>query len=141
MPRLHSGVAQVYRQKVAELTAARNRDELRTEATETLRSLIARDGALIIELVGALAGILALGKEERPQGWALGAFDSAGRGGGIWTLFADCSRGRGRRGALMKVRYAAATGRLRPSRCRSNSNRGEKLRDQRGHRPTESFTS
>ncbi len=72
-PRLHPGLAQVYRRKVADLTAALNQDNLRTEAVETIRSLIEeiklipKDGQLLIELVGALAGILALGKEERPR--------------------------------------------------------------------------
>ena len=32
-----------------------------------------QDGALIIELVGALAGILALGKKERPRPFGSGA--------------------------------------------------------------------
>ncbi len=35
--------------------------------------LIPQDGALAIELVGALAGILALGKEERPRPFGSGA--------------------------------------------------------------------
>lgn len=47
--------------------------ELRMEAAETLRSLIDEikliptDSALMIELVGALASILALGQSKRPQ--------------------------------------------------------------------------
>ena len=79
MPRLHPGLAEVYRKKVADLTQALNDDALRTEATEVLRSLISeirlipQDGALMIELVGALAGILALGKKERPRPFGSGA--------------------------------------------------------------------
>ena len=79
MPRLHPGLAEVYRKKVADLTQALNDDALRTEATEVLRSLISeirlipQDGALAIELVGALAGILALGKEKRPRPFGSGA--------------------------------------------------------------------
>jgi hypothetical protein len=79
LPRLHPGLADVYHRKVADLTKALNHDELRTEAAEVLRSLIERinlvpqDGQLVIELVGALAGILALGKDERPRPFGSGA--------------------------------------------------------------------
>ena len=79
LPRLHPGLAEVYRSKVDDLTTALNDDALRTEAAEALRSLISeirlipQDGALAIELVGALAGILALGKEKRPRPFGSGA--------------------------------------------------------------------
>ena len=79
MPHLHPGLADVYRRKVDDLATALNEDSLRTEATEVLRSLISeirlipQDGALAIELVGALAGILALGKEKRPRPFGSGA--------------------------------------------------------------------
>ena len=79
MPRLHPGLADVYRRKVADLTAALNQDDLRMEAAEALRSLIEeirlipQDGGLVIELVGALAGILALGNEQRPRPFGSGA--------------------------------------------------------------------
>jgi len=79
MPRLHPGLAEIYRKKVADLTEALNDDSLRTEAAEVLRSLIERinliprEGELAIELVGALAGILALGKEKRPRPFGSGA--------------------------------------------------------------------
>jgi site-specific DNA recombinase len=59
---LHPGLPEVYRQKVAELSAALNVPAQRQEATEALRGLIEAitlapaDGALQIELVGALAG-------------------------------------------------------------------------------------
>jgi hypothetical protein len=79
MPHLHPGLAELYRRKVDDLAAALNDDALRSEAAEVLRSLISairlvpQDGALAIELVGALAGILALGKEERPRPFGSGA--------------------------------------------------------------------
>ena len=79
MPRLHPGLAEVYRKKVADLTEALNDDSVRTEAAEVLRSLIERirliprEGELVIELIGALAGILALGKSERPRPFGSGA--------------------------------------------------------------------
>lgn len=69
---LHPGLADVYRRKVENLTEALNSDGLRDEAAETLRSMIQtvrllpQDGALAIELVGELAGILALGNEKIP---------------------------------------------------------------------------
>jgi site-specific DNA recombinase len=59
------------------LTEALNKDELRAEAAETLRGmiqtirLIPQDGELAIELVGELAGILALTNEKNPR--ALGS--------------------------------------------------------------------
>jgi site-specific DNA recombinase len=79
MPRLHPALADVYRRKVGKLTKALNHDELRTEAAEALRSviseirLIPQNGELVIELVGALAGILALGNEKRPRPFGSGA--------------------------------------------------------------------
>ena len=72
-PRLHPGLADVYRAKVAELTRALNDDALRSEAAAALRSLlgeirlIPENGELAIELVGELAGILALGNENSRQ--------------------------------------------------------------------------
>ncbi len=68
-PRLHPGLAEIYRAKVSELTRTLNDDALRGEAATALRSLlgairmIPQDGELAIELVGELAGILALGRE------------------------------------------------------------------------------
>jgi hypothetical protein len=79
MPRLHPALADVYRRKIDHLATALNDDALRTEAAEVLRSLISEirlvpvDGALAIELVGALAGILALGNEKRPRPFGSGA--------------------------------------------------------------------
>jgi site-specific DNA recombinase len=72
-PLLHPAMAEVYARKVATLTAELNRPEIRTEATAILRGLIEEirlvpeNGVLEIEIVGALAGILALGLErEQP---------------------------------------------------------------------------
>jgi DNA invertase Pin-like site-specific DNA recombinase len=64
--RLHPGLADVYRQKVAKLTNALNAPDTRGEATELIRSLLSeirlipQDTGHGIELVGELAGILAL---------------------------------------------------------------------------------
>jgi len=61
-PMLHPGLAEVYRRKVEKLTEALNKDELRSEAAEMLRSmiqairLVPENGELMIELVGELAG-------------------------------------------------------------------------------------
>ena len=59
---LHPGLADVYRRKIENLTEALNKEELRAEAAELLRStiltirLVPEDGELAIELVGELAG-------------------------------------------------------------------------------------
>ncbi len=79
MPRLHPGLAEVYRSKVDDLVTALNQDDLRAQAAEAIRELISeirlipQDGALAIELVGELAGILALGKAKRPRPCRTGA--------------------------------------------------------------------
>ena len=76
---LHPGLAEVYRRKVEKLTQALNKEELRTEAAEILRSmiqairLVPEDGELAIELVGELAGILALTNEKSPRPFGPGA--------------------------------------------------------------------
>ena len=55
------------------LTQALNKEELRAEAAEMLRSmiqtirLVPEEGELAIELVGELAGILALRQEKSPR--------------------------------------------------------------------------
>jgi hypothetical protein len=64
---LHSRLADRYQAQVANLTAALQSDSTKAEATSIIRSLlteirlIPQDGALAIELVGALAGLLSLG--------------------------------------------------------------------------------
>ena len=69
---LHPGLSDVYRRKVEALTEALNEEGLRAEAAESLRGmvqtirLIPQDGALTIELVGELAGILAITNEKTP---------------------------------------------------------------------------
>jgi site-specific DNA recombinase len=89
-PLLHPGLAEVYRRKVEKLTDALNKQELRSEAAETLRSmiqairLVPEDGELAIELVGELARILALSNEKSPPAlWAGGSTINAGCGGRI----------------------------------------------------------
>ena len=72
---LHPGPAEVYRRKVEKLTEALNKDELRSEAAEILRStiqairLVPEDGELMIELVGTLS----LGQEKSPRPFGPGA--------------------------------------------------------------------
>jgi DNA invertase Pin-like site-specific DNA recombinase len=67
---LHPGLSDIYRDKVANLTAALNDPATRTEATEIIRGLLSEirltpeQGALSIELVGELAGLLALGGKQ-----------------------------------------------------------------------------
>ena len=79
-PALHPAMAEVYRQRVERLHAELNRPDVRAQAIEILRSLIeeirlvAENGRLEIEVVGDLAGILALGpNDKRPIGGADGA--------------------------------------------------------------------
>ncbi|WP_431301265.1 recombinase family protein [Tabrizicola sp. BL-A-41-H6] len=78
--RLHPGLSEVYRRKVANLTAALNEDATRSEATELLRGLLQEvrlipegDGHAI-ELVGELAALMALGdgKNQKARSNATG---------------------------------------------------------------------
>ncbi len=66
---LHSNLSDVYRKKVANLTEALNDPETKAEATALIRSLLEEirlipndEGPMTIELVGELAGLLALGQ-------------------------------------------------------------------------------
>ena len=67
---LHPGLAQMYKKKVADLTAVLNDPETKAEATAIIRSMLSEirlspiEGALEIELVGELAGLLRLGQKE-----------------------------------------------------------------------------
>ena len=69
-PRLHPSLAQVYRDRVAELTRVLAQDDA-AEAWELIRglveaiTLIPEDGALRIEVRGALGAILALAEDAR----------------------------------------------------------------------------
>ena len=76
-PRLHPKLADLYRQRVDRLHEELNRPELRSEAAQALRGLIdevrliPENGRLEIELLGDLAGILALstgGKKPVTEG-------------------------------------------------------------------------
>ena len=78
---LHPGLADVYREKVAELTKALNDPVLKAEAGSILRGLLSKirlfpEGSkLVIELVGELAGLLSLGRGQNaktPTGVSLG---------------------------------------------------------------------
>ena len=71
--RLHPGLSEVYRAKVADLTEALNAEGTRGQAAELIRGLLTEirliptDGALAIELVGELAGIMGLGEENQGE--------------------------------------------------------------------------
>jgi site-specific DNA recombinase len=77
-PRLHLGLAELYRRKVSDLRAALNDDALKVEAAERLRSLLSairlipEAGRLQIELVGEPCAILALGLLECKKAPAVG---------------------------------------------------------------------
>jgi site-specific DNA recombinase len=70
-PRLHPRLAELYRERVERLHEELNRPELRAEAAAALRGLIdevrlvPENGRLEIELLGDLAGILALGADSK----------------------------------------------------------------------------
>lgn len=79
-PALHPSMADVYQDRAARLHAELNRPDVRAQAIGVLRSLIEEirlvpeNGRLEIEVVGDLAGILALGRnDKRPTGGAGGA--------------------------------------------------------------------
>ncbi|NDW46697.1 recombinase family protein [Ruegeria sp. PrR005] len=67
---LHPGLSDLYREKVADLTAALNEPSTKTAASTHIRSLLSEvrlipnGSGLMIELVGELAGLLALGQEK-----------------------------------------------------------------------------
>ncbi|CUH42041.1 hypothetical protein [Ruegeria atlantica] len=67
---LHPGLADLYKEKVADLSDALNNPSTKTEATSIIRGLLTEirllpvDGKLLIELVGELAGLLALGQTK-----------------------------------------------------------------------------
>ena len=71
--RLHPGLSDAYREKVATLTEALNHEQTRGEAAAALRSLIceirlAPEGAgLSVELVGELAAIMQLSENEKAR--------------------------------------------------------------------------
>ena len=77
-PRLHPNLAELYRQKVANLREALNQRETRSEAALLIRELVQEirlhpiDGALQIELVGDLARILSLASKNPRRGDATG---------------------------------------------------------------------
>lgn len=81
--RLHPGLSDIYRRKVAALMEALNKDELaRNEAVEVLRGLISTirltpdgEGDLHIELVGELGAIMLLGEadDKKPRRSSNGA--------------------------------------------------------------------
>ena len=70
-PALHPGMAELYRRRVESLVAELNRSELRPPVSEARRSLIdevrlvPENGRLEIEIGGALAGLLALGSNDK----------------------------------------------------------------------------
>ena len=77
-PRLHPGLAEVYRQKVAalhEASAAEDGHEVREAIRALVEAivLVPEDGKLAIEVRGDLAAILALGPERQHPAWGPGA--------------------------------------------------------------------
>jgi hypothetical protein len=74
MPRFHPNLAEVYRQKVANLAESLNQESTRAEAAEAIRDLIDEirlvpDGGKIgVELYGELSALMALGNNNpRPN--------------------------------------------------------------------------
>jgi hypothetical protein len=67
---LHPGLAERYQTQVGNLTTALSDSRTQAEATSIIRGLLSEirlvplDGALAIELVGELAGLLALGEAQ-----------------------------------------------------------------------------
>ncbi|MGR3621384.1 hypothetical protein [Pseudophaeobacter sp.] len=67
---LHPALSQMYKKKVADLTAVLNDPETKAKATTIIRSMLSEirlspiEGALEIELVGELTGLLTLGQKE-----------------------------------------------------------------------------
>ena len=88
--RLHPGLADTYREKVANLTAALNEESCRTEAANHIRALLSeirlipKDGMLSIELVGELAGIMALSQTTNAR--------SKSTGGSITLVAGACNQ-------------------------------------------------
>jgi hypothetical protein len=68
----------LYRQRIERLHQELNRPELRSEAAQALRGLIEEirlvpeDGQLLVELRGALAGILGLAADSKKPGGRAG---------------------------------------------------------------------
>ena len=92
--RLHPRVSDLYREKIANLSAALNQPGMKLEATQILRGLIsevrmlpdpASPGGHQIELVGELAGILALGEADmtKPPRLARAGSDTVVAGAGF----------------------------------------------------------
>ncbi|MCG7522771.1 recombinase family protein [Ruegeria sp. Ofav3-42] len=83
---LHPGLAGIYKEKVEDLSGALSNPATKTEATSIIRGLLSEirllpnDGQLTIELVGELAGLLALGTKQNAC--------SVGATGGSVTLVA-----------------------------------------------------
>ena len=73
-PLLHPALADIYRAKVISLAASLARDDTRAEAAEIVRSLVSRieltprDGKLVIDLHGDLAGLLSLAANKKKPG-------------------------------------------------------------------------
>ncbi len=83
---LHPGLADIYKEKVEDLSDALNNPSTKTEATPIIRGLLSEirllpsDGQLTMELIGELAGLLALGTQQNAR--------SVGATGGSVTLVA-----------------------------------------------------
>ena len=70
---LHPSLADLYRDRVSDLSTPLNDPSTKTEATLIIRSLLSEirlipdDGTLAIELVGELAGLLSLGQTQNAR--------------------------------------------------------------------------
>jgi hypothetical protein len=90
MRRFHPNIAEVYRQKVANLREALNDESTRTEAAECIRGLIEEirlvqeKGKLRIDLFGELAALIKLANGH-PAFWWNGGASNAGCGGAIYS--------------------------------------------------------
>ena len=87
--RLHPGLSDVYREKVANLTDALNSNETRARATDLIRELVSeirlvpQEDSYEIELVGELAAIMDLSERRQPQGGDQGAATKMVAGAGF----------------------------------------------------------
>jgi hypothetical protein len=88
-PMPNPDLADEYQPKVEKPTEALNKEQLRSEAAEALRStmqtiqLLPEDGQLVIELVGSSPAFCRSVKKRPPPFWARGSTINAGCGGRI----------------------------------------------------------
>src|SRR5262249_45731098 len=97
LPRLHTNLAELYRQKVVNLAEALNEEDTRLEAAECIRELIEeirlvpKHAQLEIALYGELAALINLANGH-PRSKGTGGANNAGCGDSQPPSFAACSR-------------------------------------------------